>query len=196
MTEYRPTFVLWASFLALVPITLFFALWAGLFFGGMLSSVYKDAAFTQGGMFGGLAFAIGGAVLVLFPVVMLIVRAMNYRNTVYRVLSDRIEIDEGFLAQHRKEVRLSAVREVDFRCSVLQRMAGLGSIYLATQATGNTRNWNWSTLAGSTSALPGGVLLMDLANPDAAYQQLLGRVRTAARRAETAGSRSEDSGAG
>jgi uncharacterized membrane protein YdbT with pleckstrin-like domain len=183
--EYRPTFILWTSFLAQLPMTLFFALWSGLFFGGMLSALVGHPA-SPGGMFGGQSLVIGSAALVLFPVVTLMLKTLNYGNTVYRVLPDRIEIDEGFLTQHRKEVRLSAVREVNLRRGVLQRMTGLGSIYLATMATGQGPGWQWSAVAGGTSTSGSGVMLMDLANSEAAYQELLGRMRATKARAEEA----------
>jgi uncharacterized membrane protein YdbT with pleckstrin-like domain len=132
-----------------------------------------------GGDFGTLATVIGLAALVLLPVAALTARAFNYRNTVYRVFADRIEIDEGFLTRHRKEVRLAAVREVNLRRGVLQRMTGLGSIYLATLATGQGTQWQWSSIFGGNSTSASGVMLMDLDDSEAVYEEMLRRVRSA-----------------
>ena len=181
--EYRPTFIFWTSLIAVLPITLFMALWSGLFFGGMLSAFVQHPAFA-GGMFGSAAWLIGVVVLVLFPVAALAARSLNYSNTVYRVFDDRIEIDEGFLTQHRKEVRLSAIREVNLRRGILQRLAGLGSVYLATLATGQGPQWQWSSIFGGNSTSASGVMFMDLTGSEAAYEEMLRRVRSAGGPAE------------
>jgi hypothetical protein len=111
---YRPTFVLWTSFLGQLPLQLFFACWAGGFFGGLLSMLFPGtfgATLPVGDPF----LTIGITVLLLFPVVTLAAKWLNYRNTVYRVYRDRIEIEEGFLTLHRKEIRLISVREINLR---------------------------------------------------------------------------------
>jgi hypothetical protein len=171
LAEYRPTFVLWTSFLAQLPLQLFFAFWAGGFLGGLLSMLLPTGAAVQ---FGSPFVTIGVSVLLLFPIVTLAAKWLNYSHTVYRVYSDRVEIEEGFLTQHRKEIQLTSVREINLRRGILQRLVGLGSVYLATPATGQGQ-WQWwqsSAIIGGTSTFGSGAMLMDLANPDIAYERL------------------------
>jgi hypothetical protein len=171
IVEYRPTFVLWTSFLAQLPLQLFLAFWAGGFLGGLLSMLFPT---PPGGTVhvGNPFLTIGITVLLLFPIVSLAAKWLNYRNTVYRVYPDRVEIQEGFLTLHRKEIPLVSVREINLRRGIFQRLVGLGSVYLATPATGQGPWWSSSAIIGSTSTFGSGAMLMDLANSDTAYERL------------------------
>jgi len=159
LAEYRPNFVFWTSFVAQLPLQLFFAVWAGAFFGALVRGNHPY-------------LIVGMAALILFPTVTLTAKWLNYSNTVYRIHSDRVEIEEGFLTQHRKEIRLASIREINLRRGILQRPVGLGSVYLATLATGQGQGWQTSALIGGTSTFGSGAMLMDLATPDSAYEQL------------------------
>lgn len=176
LTEYRPRFVLWTSFLAQLPFHLFIALWAGGFFGGLISSFFPSVASALTTRFASPFVAIGLATLFFFPVATLVVKWLNYANTVYRIHPDRIEIEEGFLTQHRKEIAFSSVREINLRRGILQRLVGLGSVYIATAATGQGQWWQSSAIIGATSTFGSGAMLMDLTNSESAYQQLRGLV--------------------
>jgi uncharacterized membrane protein YdbT with pleckstrin-like domain len=107
-----------------------------------------------------------------FPILTLAIKWLNYKNTVYGLYANRIEIDEGFLTQHHKEVSLSSVREISLRRGILQRLVGLGSVYLATPATGQGPWWQSSALIGGTSTFGSGAMLMDLVDAEAAHKQL------------------------
>jgi membrane protein YdbS with pleckstrin-like domain len=183
LAEYRPIFVLWTSFLAQLPLQLFFTLWAGAFFGGLLSMIFPTGTVSATVHVGSPFLIVGIAVLVLFPIVTLAARWLNYSNTVYRVYSDRIEIEEGFLTLHRKEIPLASVREINLRRGILQRLVGLGSIYLATPATGQGPWWSTSAIVGGTSTFGSGAMLMDLANANIVY----GRLRELVERARPTG---------
>jgi membrane protein YdbS with pleckstrin-like domain len=176
LAEYRPRFVLWTSFLAQLPLQLFIALWAGGFFGGLISSFFPAAASAIATRFVNPFLAIGLATFFLFPIATLVVKLLNYSNTVYRIYPDHIEIEEGFLTQHRKEVAFSSVREINLRRGILQRLVGLGSVYIATAATGQGQWWQLSAIIGATSTFGSGAMLMDLANSELVYQQLRGLV--------------------
>jgi hypothetical protein len=172
VAEYRPTFVLWPSFLAQLPLQLFFSLWAGGFFGGLLSMLFPIGSSSATARVGSPFLIIGVAVLVLFPILTLTAKWLNYSNTVYRVYPDRVEIEEGFLTLHRKELPLASIREINLRRGVLQRLVGLGSVYLATPATGQGPWWSTSAMIGGSSTFGSGAMMMDLANPDIAYERL------------------------
>lgn len=172
MAEYRPKFILWTSILTQLPLQIFFALWAGGFVGGMFTFLLPSLATKMSVTFGNPFVIIGVAVLLLFPVVTLAIRWLNYKNTIYRVYSDRLQIDEGFFTRRRKEVYISSVREVNLRRGILQRLVGLGSVYVATTATGQGSGWQTSALIGATSTFGSGLMLMDLENSEEAYEKI------------------------
>lgn len=69
----------------------------------------------------------------------------------------------------------SDVREVSLRRGVLQRLTGLGSVYLATQATGGGVGWSFSG-PGFGASSGSGVLLRDLAESETVYVGLRARL--------------------
>jgi uncharacterized membrane protein YdbT with pleckstrin-like domain len=170
--EHRPRLVLWTSFLMQLPLQLFISFWAGGFIGGLLTTLFPVVAAALSARFGSPFLLVGLATLVLFPLVTLCVKSLNYRNTIYRLCSDRVEIEEGFLTQHRKEILFSSIREISLRRGILQRLAGLGSIYVGTAATGQGASWSVSAILGATSTFKSGAMLMDLVDYEAAYAQM------------------------
>nr|WP_281381093.1 PH domain-containing protein [Methylobacterium brachythecii] len=97
---------------------------------------------------------------------------MNYRNTQYRLFSDRLEVEEGFMTLHEKRIMFRDVREVSIRRGVLQRTAGLGSVYLATQATGTGQAWSPFRLLGTGSTFGSGAMIMDIPDAGEAYERI------------------------
>jgi membrane protein YdbS with pleckstrin-like domain len=173
LATYHPRFVLWASFLVQLPLQLFFAFWAAVFFGGLIDSFLPTAA----NLFAlRPTLLVGYSVLLVFPLCILIAKNLNYANTTYRVYRDRIEIEQGFFTLHQKEVNLSSVREINLRRGILQRLVGLGSVYIATTATGQGTWLQASAILGGTSTFGSGAMLMDLPKADVAYKQLTGLI--------------------
>ncbi|KQT50530.1 hypothetical protein ASG52_06865 [Methylobacterium sp. Leaf456] len=64
------------------------------------------------------------------------------------------------------------VREVSLRRGVLQRSVGLGSVYLATQATGTGSSWNAFSLLGTGSTFGSGAMIKDIPEAGEAYERL------------------------
>lgn len=176
MIEYRPKFVFWPSFLAQLPLQLFFSFWAGGFVGGMLTALAPSVAKAISQTIGSPFLVIGLGVLVLFPVILLGLKRLNYLNTSYRLHADRIEVEEGFVTTHSKEIRISVIREVNLRRGIFQRLVGLGSVYVATQAAGQGLRWQTSSLLGGTSTFSSGIMLMDLRESEDAYRRILALV--------------------
>ncbi|MBK9080826.1 MAG: PH domain-containing protein [Rhizobiales bacterium] len=110
-------------------------------------------------------FIIGFGIVTLISV---IGKWQSYKKTVYRLHPDRIVISERFVTRQEKELRFSAVTEVSLRRSVFQRLAGLGSVYVATVATGQGE-WPTVSLVGASSVMASGVLLRDIPKSDVVY---------------------------
>ena len=161
----RPVFVGWITLLLQLPLQLFFTLWSGGFFGGMISSffgVHSKAPFI---FFGALAF-------VGVPLVAYVGKKLNFGRTEYRFYPDRLEFDEGFFSINRKVIKFRDVKEVTLRRGILQRIYGLGTIYLATLATGSTYNMNPFVALGFGNVSASGVSVRDISNPDAVFEKV------------------------
>ena len=174
----RPVFIGWIALLIQLPLQLFITIWCAVFFGGMLQA---------SGLFGGsprqagvqLPFIIFGAIGFFgVPAVAYLGKKLNYSRTEYRFFADHLEFEEGFFSINEKVIRYGDVREVTLHKGIFQRLYGLGTIYLATLATG-TSPWGnssgsfnpFNTLGfGNVSA--SGVSVRDIADPDQMFEKI------------------------
>ena len=163
----KPVFVGWIALLVQLPLQLFVTLWAGLFFGGMTSTtgIFGRNSPWPFMLFGALAFF--GILLVAF-----FGKKLNYGQTEYQFYDDHLELQEGFFSINRKLVKYSAVREVTLRKGILQRACGLGTIYLATLATGSSQGNNIFFALGFGNVSASGVGVRDIRDPDQAYEKI------------------------
>ena len=161
----RPVFIGWITLLVQLPLQLFFTLWAGGFLGGMTASFFGVRSIAPFIIFGALAF-IG------VPIVAYVGKKLNYTRTEYRFYPDRLEFDEGFFSINRKVIKFRDVKEVTVRRGILQRIYGLGTIYLATLATGSTYNMNPFVAFGFGNVSASGVNVRDISNPDEVFEKV------------------------
>ena len=133
----RPVFVGWITLLLQLPIQLFLTLWAGGFFGGLTSSLplFERGSWAPFLFFGGIAF-FG------IPAIAYFGKKLNYSRTEYRFFHNRLEFEEGFFSINKKVIKYRDVKEVTLRKGIFQRIYGLGTIYLATLATGSSGTAN------------------------------------------------------
>jgi uncharacterized membrane protein YdbT with pleckstrin-like domain len=163
----RPVFIGWITFLMQLPIQLFFTIWAGGFFGGM-SQVFlpvprqSHAPFI---VFGALGFF--GV-----PIVAYFGKQLNYSRTEYRFVPDRLEFEEGFFSINKKVINFRNVKEVTLRKGIFQRIYGLGTIYLATLATGSTPRSNPFVALGFGNVSASGINVRDVRDPDQMYEKI------------------------
>jgi membrane protein YdbS with pleckstrin-like domain len=160
-------FIGWIALVTQLPAQLFLTLWCGGFLGGLTSLLVPHSA-VPFVLFGGLAF-FG------IPLVSYFGKKLNYSRTVYTFYPDRLEFEEGFFAINKKVIRFKDVKEISLRKGIFQRVYGLGTIYLATLATGTAfgmerSNWFWALGFGNISA--SGVGVRDVPNPDAEYDRI------------------------
>jgi membrane protein YdbS with pleckstrin-like domain len=160
----RPVFIGWVALATQIPLQLFFTLWAGGFFGGMASFMFPNSP-ARFVFFGALAF-FG------IPTVIYVGKKLSYARTEYKFFDDRLEFEEGFFSLNKKTIKLRDVREVTLRKGPFQRWYGLGSIYLATLATGSWNSMNAFTAIGFGNVTASGIVVRDIAAPDEAYEQI------------------------
>jgi membrane protein YdbS with pleckstrin-like domain len=167
----RPVFVGWIAFLVQLPIQLFFTVWAGGFFGGMLGVAFSS---LPGRQFAPSSFVVcGGIAFIAVPLVAYFGKKLNYARTEYRFYADRLEFEEGFFTINKKVIKYRDVKEVSLRRGFLQRSCGLGTIYLATLATGTgggRTNPFYALGFGNISA--SGVGVRDVQEPEQVFERV------------------------
>ena len=167
----RPVFIGWVTLFVQLPLQLFLTVWSAFFFGGMSQTLFGRGSILPFIIFGAIGF-------IAVPAVAYVGKKLNYSRTQYRFFDDRLEFEEGFFSINEKVIRYRDVKEVTLHKGFLQRIYGLGTIYLATLATG-TSPWGsgggsfnpFNTLGfGNVSA--SGVSVRDVQDPDRVFQQI------------------------
>ena len=158
----KPVFVGWLALLVQLPYQLFFTIWAGIFFGTMTVGTLGRFSFA---LFGVPAFFV-------VPLVAYFGKKLNYARTEYRFYDDRLEFDEGFFTINRKVIKYRDIKEVSLRKGVLQRMYNLGTIYLATLATGSSSRNNIFYGLGFGNISASGIGVRDVPDADAAFEKI------------------------
>ncbi|HXY89007.1 MAG TPA: PH domain-containing protein [Xanthobacteraceae bacterium] len=163
----KPVFVGWITLLYLLPFQLFFTVWAALFFGGMGKSfgIFPQDSSTPGAVIGALAF-FG------IPLVVYVGKKFNYARTEYNFFDDHLEFEEGFFTINKKLIKYKDVKEVTLRKGFLQQIYGLGTIYLATLATGSTGSYSPFYALGFGNVSASGIGVRDVPYPDEAYEKI------------------------
>ena len=64
------------------------------------------------------------------------------------------------------------VKETSLRKGILQRIYGLGSIYLATLATGSTGTANPFLALGFGNVSASGIIVRDISDPDGTFEKV------------------------
>ena len=164
----RPVFIGWITFLVQLPLQLFFTVWAGGFFGGMAQATGLFARGSQAPFlfFGAIAFF-------AVPLVAYFGKMLNYGRTQYQIFPDRLEFEEGFFSVNEKIVKFREVSEVTLHRGVLQRLYGLGTVYLATPATGSGGSFSPFVALGFGNVSGSGVSIRDVREP----QEIFDRIR-------------------
>jgi membrane protein YdbS with pleckstrin-like domain len=175
----KPVFVGWIALITQVPLQLFFTLWCGLFFGGIgaVAGVFPKTMSAS--------YIISAVAFVAMPIVTYLGKKLNYSQTEYRFYSDRLEFDEGFLTVSKKVIKFRDVRETTLRKGVLQRTCDLGSIYLATLATGSSQGNNPFASLGFGSFSASGIVVRDIGEPDVTFERIRKLVDTESRQPNT-----------
>jgi len=167
MFSVRPVFIGWIALLYQLPFQLFLTLWSSAFFGGLINSLHvfpKDSP---------LPFVLFGAIAFLgVPLVAYFGKKLNYARTEYKFSEDRLEFDEGFFNVTEKVVKFRDLKEVTLRKSIFQRIYDLGTIYLATDATGSSGRTNIFHALGFGNISASGVGVCDILNPDETFEKV------------------------
>ena len=163
----KPVFIGWITLLQQLPLQLFFTVWCGGFFGGMGKSfgIFPKDSDTPFIFFGALAF-FG------IPIAVYVIKKLNYARTEYKFFDEHLEFEEGFFTINKKVIKYKDIKEVTLRKGILQRTYGLGTIYLATLATGSTTSFNPFYALGFGNVSASGVGVRDILNPDEAYEKI------------------------
>lgn len=155
----RPVFIGWVAGLSVLPIQIFMTIWGAGFFGGFGMFAVEALGlplpkwFTF--VFFGCLFFFG------IPWLTYTAKKRTYGKTEYKFYRDRLEYAEGFWTAENKTVKYDKITETSMRRGIIQKKYGLGSIYLATPATGFSQG-------RATS----GIRITDIENPEQVYEKV------------------------
>ena len=95
------------------------------------------------------------------PILAYVAKKRTYAKTQYRFYRDRLEYTEGFWTVENKTTKYKSIIEVNFRKGIIQRKYNLGTIYLATPATGMQQGTRMS-----------GIKIRDIEEPEKIYEMV------------------------
>lgn len=155
----KPVFIPLSLFLQVLPIQLFFTVWAGIFFGGLSSFIVKGPflnlpipIWAPFAFFGALAF-FG------IPIFAYIGTKNSYQKTEYKIFKNRIEYEEGFWTLEKKLVTFDNITEVNLLQGPIQKNYNVGTIVLSTVPS-----------AYPNLKTRGGIKLQNVKNPQYVYK--------------------------
>jgi len=164
----KPKFLGLVTALTMMPIALFFTLWGGLFFGtfGMFAvqMLNLNLPFWFTFVFFALLFLLG------IPVIGYFAKKKTYEKTEYRFYSDKLEYHEGFFSVEEKSINYKNITEAQLRKGIVQRGYNIGTIILATPATG-VFSGGWQSTSGRGMPFSG-IKILDIENPDENYKKI------------------------
>jgi membrane protein YdbS with pleckstrin-like domain len=153
----KPVFIPWVAVVSILPLQIFFTIWGAGFFGGFGMFAVKGIGlplpswFTF--VFFGLLFFFG------IPLLTCVAKKKTYADTEYRFYNDHLEYAEGFWTAEYKTIKYKNILEANLGRGIIQRNYDLGTIYLATPATGM-----------STGRTASGIRIADIPDADQIYQ--------------------------
>ena len=122
------------------------------------------------GVPGFIAFSAIG--FMIAPIGILAVAKLNYARTEYRFYPDRLELEQGFFIVREKTIMFRDVKELTLRRGTLQRMCGLGTIDLSTQATDVDAPSPQAAKFGFVPGATSGASVQDIPNPEQAFDTI------------------------
>lgn len=81
-------------------------------------------------------------------------------------------IEEGFFSINEKVIKFRDVKEVTLRKGFLQRFYDLGTIYLATLATGSSPSFRPFNALGFGNVSGSGISVRDIQSPDETFDKV------------------------
>jgi len=155
----KPVFVPWVTIVSVLPLQIFFAIWGGGFFGGFgmfgAKAIGLSLPTWSTFAFFGLLFFVG------IPLLAYTAKKRTYAETQYKFYPDRLEYAEGFWTAENKTIHYKNITEANLQRGVIQRKYGLGTVYLATPATGIQHGHAVS-----------GIKIADIANSEDVYDTI------------------------
>lgn len=126
-----------------------------------------EEVFTQNGL-QQLLFLVPVTVIV-FPILKLLFESMQYKKMYYNFYNTKVEYIDGFLNKTEKELKYRYIREIVMSEGIIERMFGIGTIKIYTNASSNINTGNnYSHMSGNGN----GIVIHCLTNVKEKYQEI------------------------
>lgn len=154
----KPVLISWVILAKYLPLQINLSLTAAAFAGAgafLISLFTKDAPDIVNTMIiFGILFFIG------VPASIYYIARKTYDKTDYRFYREHLEYAEGFWTVEKKSVRYGAITDITMRKGVIQRLYGVGTIYISVPSLG-------PRIRGFS-----GVTIADVRDPERIYQEI------------------------
>jgi len=155
----RPRFIGWVTLLSVLPIQIFMTIWGAIFCGGIGMFVLKALKLPLPPLFP--FFFFGSLFFFGIPILVYFAKKKTYSKTEYKFYRDRLEYAEGFWTAEKKTIKYDNITETALRRGIIQKHYNLGTIFLATAATGFSQG-------RATS----GMRVRDIKDPEKVYEEV------------------------
>lgn len=106
--------------------------------------------------------------VIIFPMLKLIFESMQYKKMYYNFYNTKVEYIDGFLNKTEKELKYKYIREIVMSEGIIERMFGIGTIKIFTNASSNINTGNSSHMSGNGN----GIIIHCLTNVKEKYQEI------------------------
>lgn len=158
LTTLKPQLISWVVIVRSLPMTLRFTILAAAFGGtaAFFMSLLQFAHYTLWWPF----IYCGLAAFIIVPLIVLFIFYRTYAETEYKFFEDHLEYAEGFWTIDHKTIAYRHITQVNMRRGIIQRLYGLGSIYLAVPS-GIVQRGGFS-----------GIMIHDVKEPEKVYAKV------------------------
>lgn len=114
-----------------------------------------------------IAFLISYIIMFLFIIIRLVLEKKRYENTEYNFYATKIEYKNFLFTEEKKELKYANVREVVMHQGVFERICGIGTIRIYTNASSGHSSASHSSMSGAN-----GIFIHCVSNVHEQYEKV------------------------
>ena len=160
--QLKPKFHLGYKFITNFARAILYIVLFGFIILGDIDEDVRDIAAVLGN---GVGIAVG--VLAIYMVIKLIFEKIQYDHFEYNFYNTKVEYIDGFLNKEEKELKYKHIREVALKQNILERIFGIGTIRIFTNATSGYAYGNHNNMKNMN-----GIQIHCVANPKEQYEKV------------------------
>jgi len=157
-TVVKPKLIGWVVLVQSLPITFRMTIFASSM-GGTIAFLLTLLRFANFSLWWPFVYC-GLAAFVAVPTIIYFIYHRTYEATAYKFYDEHLEYSEGFWTIENRTIAYRHITQIDLRRNVIQRIYGLGSVYLSVPS-GVIRSGKFS-----------GIVINNIENPELIYKKI------------------------